>query len=134
MDHQENLLGVIETTLQRILVVVGHSSEEAGAISQALLMRIMQVTLTYLVAQKEEYKEVIEKLKDETDTTVIMQTMLTHVSLEQFKNALRIATTDIMSLYFQEMSTELSSEQKDRIAAVVEESSKTMNKGTYASK
>lgn len=119
MENQPNPFDDIQYTLQEIVEVVGHPTGEAEQIAQALLTRVMQFSLAYIVAQKPEYKETLKRLGEETNTTEFMKILLENVSLKQVSEAIQTAMTDVMSYYFQEIAASLSPDQKTAITNIV---------------
>lgn len=116
------LLAPFHDTCIQLFTIVGHTAEESEQNYQQLMNTTTQLTIAELIAGLPEDKKnpLLEKLPQTKTIEEAFPLLTTHFTPEQVNQAFTLAFTEMMQLYFAQISATLSPEQHQKIGQLLQ--------------
>lgn len=106
----------------RLFTIVGHDAEESEQNYQQLMNTTTQLTVTELIASLPEDKksQLLQKLPQTATVEEAFPLLSNEFSPEQFQQVFTQAFTEMMDLYFTQISPSLSPKQHQKISQLLQ--------------
>ncbi|HYD35600.1 MAG TPA: hypothetical protein VD999_06025 [Vitreimonas sp.] len=108
---------VITDFLHVILKIVGHTGDELDESVQELQNFIFTTALSYALMKKpkEERDQLLAQIKTVTTPQGMGEVLSGQFTFEQMEASFKEAATDVLESYFQEITAELTQDQKNQL-------------------